>query len=142
MVGDRPRTDKKNRGRGRGSKSLLQRTEKGASRDRGAVRVNAGQTIPGSSTLGSTSDGNDVKSLGLSPNQLQALMKLLKDQNNHPTEKMIGIPRITALKVDKGASLDRWHQRLRHPSMQATKIILGVDLKKGIENLNKCCDVC
>jgi len=38
--------------------------------------------------------------------------------------------------------LDLWHQQLGHPSMQATKIVLGVDLKKGIENLNKCCDVC
>ena len=69
-------------------------------------------------------------------------MKLLKDQNNHPTEKMTGKPRITTLKVDKGVSLDLWHQRLGHPSMQATKIVSGVDLKKGIENLNKYYDVC
>jgi len=26
--------------------------------------------------------------------------------------------------------------------MQATKIVSGVDLKKGTKNLNKCCDVC
>jgi len=63
-----------------------------------------------------------MESLGLSPDQLQALMKLLKDQNNHPTEKMTRIPRITALKVEKGVSLDLWHQRLEHPSMQATKM--------------------
>jgi len=69
-------------------------------------------------------------------------MKLLKDQNKHPTEKMTGKPRITTLKVDKGVSLDLWHQRLGHPSMQATKIVSGVDLKKDTENLNKCCDVC
>ena len=69
-------------------------------------------------------------------------MKLLKDENNHPTEKMVGIPRITTLKVDKGVSLDLWHQRLGHSSMQATKIVSGVDLKKGTGNLNKCCDVC
>jgi len=49
---------------------------------------NEAQAIPGSSTIGSTSDGNDMESLGLSLDQLQALMKLLKDQNNHPIEKM------------------------------------------------------
>jgi len=69
-------------------------------------------------------------------------MKLLKDQNNHPIEKMTEIPHIMALKVDKQVSLDLWHQNLGHPSMQATKIVLGVELKKGTENLNKCCDVC
>jgi len=52
-----------------------------------------------------------------------------------------GISHIMALKVDKGVSLDLWHQRLRHPSMQVTKIVSGVDLKKGIGNLNKCCFV-
>ena len=31
-----------------------------------------------------------MESLRLSPDQLQALMKLLKDQNNHPTKKMTG----------------------------------------------------
>jgi len=45
------------------------------------------------------------------------------------------------LKVDKGMSLDLWHQRLGHPFMQVTKIVSNVDLEKGIENLNKCCDV-
>jgi len=49
---------------------------------------------------------------------------------------------ITALKVDKGMPLDFWHQRLGHSSMQVTKIVSGVDLEKGTENLNKCCDVC
>jgi len=53
-----------------------------------------------------------------------------------------GIPLIMALKVDKGMSLDLWHQRLGHRSIQATKIISGVDLEKDTENLNKCCDVC
>ena len=70
--------------------------------------VNASQAIPGSSTIGNTSNENGMESLGLSPDQLQALMKLVKDQNNHPTEKMIGIPCITTLKVDKGVSLDLW----------------------------------
>jgi len=106
------------------------------------VQVNAGQSIPGSLTIGTTSDGNDVESLRLSPDQLHTLIKLLKDQNNHSTKKMIEIPHVTALKVDKGVSLDLWHQRLGHPSMQATKIVSGVDLKKGIENLNKYYDVC
>jgi len=46
------------------------RKKKGLGRDCGSVRVNAGQTIPGSSTIGTTSDGNDVESLGLSPEQL------------------------------------------------------------------------
>ena len=54
-----------------------------------------------------------------------------------------GILRSTALKVDKGISLDLWHQRLRHLSMRVTKIVSSVDLEKGNENLNnKCCDVC
>ena len=77
-----------NGGRGRESQSSLQRIEKGANRDHGVVQVNAIQTIPGSSTIGSTSYGNDMESLGLSHDQLQALMKLLKDQNNYPIEKM------------------------------------------------------
>jgi len=53
-----------------------------------------------------------------------------------------GLPRITALKVDKGMSLDLWHQRLGHRSMQVTKIVSSVDLEKGNEILSKCCDVC
>ena len=77
--------------------------------------VNASEAIPGSSAIGNTSGGN---------------------------EKMNGISRITALKIDKRVSLDIWHQRLRHSSMQATKIVSGVDLKKDTEILNKCCDVC
>ena len=88
VVGDRPRTDEKNGGHGKGSQSSLQRTEKGVDRDRDVVWVNVAQAIPGSSTIGNTSDVNDVKSLRLSHDQLQALMKLLKDQNNHLTEKM------------------------------------------------------
>jgi len=52
-----------------------------------------------------------------------------------------GIPCITALKVYTGMSLDLWYQLLGHPSMQVTKIVSGVDLEKGTENLNKCCDV-
>jgi len=39
-------------------------------------------------------------------------------------------------------SLNLWHQRLGHPSIQVTKIVSGVDLEKGIENLNKCYDIC
>jgi len=39
-------------------------------------------------------------------------------------------------------SLDLWHQRLGHPSIQAIKIVSSIDLKKGTEILNKCCDVC
>ena len=116
--------------------------KKGTGQDRGAVWVNAAQAILGNSTIRSTLDENDVKSLGLSPDQLQTLMKLLKYQNNNQTEKMTRIPRITTLKVDKGVSLDLWHQPLRHSSMQATKIVSGINLKKGIENLNNCCDVC
>ena len=116
--GDRPRTDGKNE-------------------DRGVMRVNASQAIPGSSTIGNTSDGNDMESLGLSPDQLQVLMKLLKDQNNHPTENMTEIPCITTLKVDKGVSLDLWHRRLGHLSMQATKIVSGVDLKEGTKIFRK-----
>jgi len=39
--GDRPHTNEKNGGRGRGSQSSLQRTGKGADRGRGVVQVNA-----------------------------------------------------------------------------------------------------
>jgi len=53
-----------------------------------------------------------------------------------------GITCVTTLKVDKGVSLDLLHQRLGHPSMQVTKLVPLVDLKKGNENLNECCDVC
>jgi len=96
--GDRPRTDGKNGGRGR--RSQFSRTERGSYRGRGAVRVNAAQAIPrSSSTIGSTSNGNDVKSIGLSHDQLQVLMKLLKDQNNHPYEKMMDENNIVATKV-------------------------------------------
>jgi len=44
LWGDRPRTNKKNGSHGRGSQSSLQRTEKGAGRDRGVVRVNPSHT--------------------------------------------------------------------------------------------------
>jgi len=40
-----------------------------------------------------------VKSIGLSHDQLQAMMKLLKDQNNHPTEKMTGENNIVVTKA-------------------------------------------
>jgi len=40
-----------------------------------------------------------VESLGLSHDQLQTLMKLLKDQNNHPTEKMTDENNIVATKA-------------------------------------------
>jgi len=53
-----------------------------------------------------------------------------------------GILLIMTLKVDKGTSLDLWHQQLEHPSMQVTKIVSSVDLKKNTEILNKYCDVC
>jgi len=53
-----------------------------------------------------------------------------------------GILRIRTLKVDKGMSLNLWHQQLGHLSIQVTKIVSGVDIEKGTENLNKCCDVC
>jgi len=97
--GDRPRTNRKKGGRGRGSQSSLQQTKKGADRGHGVVWVNAAQAIPGGSTIGSTSDGNDMKSLWLSHDQLQTLMKLLKDQNNHPTEKMTDGNNIVATKA-------------------------------------------
>jgi len=44
-------------------------------------------------------DENDVESLELSHDQLQALMKLLKDQNNHLTEKMTDENNIVATKA-------------------------------------------
>jgi len=40
-----------------------------------------------------------VKSIGLSHDQLHVLMKLLKDQNNHPTEKMTDENNIMATKA-------------------------------------------
>ena len=40
-----------------------------------------------------------MKSIGLSHDQLQALMKLLKDQNNHLNEKMTDEHNIVATKV-------------------------------------------
>jgi len=45
-----------------------------------------------------------------------------------------GIPCVITLKVDKEVSLDLWHQRLRYQSMQVTKLVPLVDLKKGSEN--------
>jgi len=97
--GDRLNTDGKNGGHGRGSQSSLQRTEKGVDQGRGVVWFNAAQAIPESSTIGSTSDGNDMKSLRLSHDQLPALMKLLKDQNNYLTEKMTDGNNIVATKA-------------------------------------------
>ena len=40
-----------------------------------------------------------MKSIGLSHDQLHVLMKLLKDQNNHPTEKMTDENNIMATKA-------------------------------------------
>jgi len=40
-----------------------------------------------------------MESLGLSHDQLQALMKLLKDQNNYPIEKMTDENNIVATKA-------------------------------------------
>lgn len=53
-----------------------------------------------------------------------------------------GTLHIIALKIDKVASLDLWHQCLGHPSMQVIKLIPILGFKKNNENLNKCCDVC
>ena len=53
-----------------------------------------------------------------------------------------GTPRISALKIDKVASLDLWHQRLGHLSMQVIKLIPTVGFQKNNVKLNKCCDVC
>jgi len=63
------------------------------------VQVNAVQAIPESSTIKSTLVGNDVESLGLSHDQFQALIKLLKDQNNHSNEKMTDGNNIVATKA-------------------------------------------
>jgi len=38
--------------------------------------------------------------------------------------------RISALKIDKVASLDLWHQYLSHPSMQVVKLVPTVGFKK------------
>jgi len=52
-----------------------------------------------------------------------------------------GTPRISAFKIDKVASLDLWHQRLGHPSMQVIKLIPALGFQKNNVELNKCCDV-
>lgn len=41
-----------------------------------------------------------------------------------------GTPRTLALKIDKVASLDLWHQRLGHPSLQVIKLIPAVGFQK------------
>ncbi|KAK2976864.1 hypothetical protein RJ640_009315 [Escallonia rubra] len=50
------------------------------------------------------------------------------------------IPSIKAMKVHGASSLDLWHKRLGHPSLQVTKLVPVVDLKKSSGILNKSCD--
>ena len=49
---------------------------------------------------------------------------------------------ISALKIDKVASLDLWHQLLGHPSMQVIKLIPVVGFQKNNVKFYKCCHVC
>jgi len=53
-----------------------------------------------------------------------------------------GTPRISAVKIDKGASLDLWHERLGHPSMRLIKLVPTVGFQKIGDHLNKCGDIC
>lgn len=100
--GDRPRIDRKNGGRGKGHQPSQQRTEKGACQGLGTVRINAAQATIGSLTTTSTSDGNEVGSLGLSNDQLQVMLKLINSQKNSATEKMTG--KQVSWIIDTGAS--------------------------------------
>ena len=53
-----------------------------------------------------------------------------------------GMSRVHAMKVNGVASLDLWHKRLGHPSLQVTKLVPEVDLRDKNKRLNKNCDVC
>ena len=53
-----------------------------------------------------------------------------------------GVPRIQALTASEMASLDLWHKRLGHPSLQITKLVPKVNIRKPETRLNKSCDVC
>ena len=53
-----------------------------------------------------------------------------------------GTPRVHAMKANGVVSLDHWHKRLGHPSLQVTKLVLRVNLRDKKIGLNKNCDVC
>ena len=53
-----------------------------------------------------------------------------------------GVPRVQALTASGMASLDLWHKRLGHPSLQITKLVPEVSVRKPKTKLNKSCDVC
>ena len=53
-----------------------------------------------------------------------------------------GVMNVKAMKIDCMGSLDLWHKRLGHPSLQVTKLIPGLCLKENNSRMNKICDVC
>ena len=52
------------------------------------------------------------------------------------------VSRVQALTASGMASLDLWHKRLGHPSLQITKLVPEVSVMKSETRLNKSCDVC
>ena len=53
-----------------------------------------------------------------------------------------GTPCVSAMKIDKEASLNLWHRRLGYLPMQVIKLVPIVGFKDISDHLNKCYDVC
>lgn len=53
-----------------------------------------------------------------------------------------GVPHVVAMKANSGVSLELWHKRMGHPSLQVTKLLPGVSSRDNNSRLNKHCDVC
>ena len=52
-----------------------------------------------------------------------------------------GVLHMATMKADRGTSLELWHKRLGHPSLQVTKLIPVVSCNDIKSTLNKICDV-
>ncbi|GFS35595.1 hypothetical protein Acr_00g0040840 [Actinidia rufa] len=86
--------------------------------NRGTHRANAAQA-----SSVATDVEPDAKSPlpGLNSEQWQNLLKLLSEPKNHGDDW--GVSRVQAFTASGMASLDLWHKRLGHPSLQITKLV-------------------